>query len=158
MNRAKAITVLTVVALFGLSTAALAGWGRGYGRMGGASGQGYDCPYGNYGSGTTNNLSAEELEKLNKDQAEYAKETDGVRQKLYQKNLELRSELAKEAPDAQKASKLQGEISELQGELDQKRLAYQLKGGNFAPNNNRGYRDRGNMMGSGPRGGERNRW
>ena len=102
MNSAKAITILAVVAIFGFSSVAFAGWGRGNGRMGGASGQAYGCPYGNYGQGPANNLSAEELEKLNKDQAEYAKETEDVRQKLYQKNLELRSELAKEKPDTKK--------------------------------------------------------
>jgi len=153
MNKKRAIMVLTIIAIFSISTMAMAGWGRGNGRMGGAYGTGTVCPYGGYGPGYNGSLSAEELEKLNKDQAAYYKETEGLRQKLYQKNLELRSELAKTDPDTQKASTLQADISKLQGELDQKRLSYQMKSGNPAPYGTPGFRGRGGMRGYGAQGG-----
>lgn len=144
-GKRKAITVLAVTAIFGLSTVAFAGWGRGNGRMAGDFRQGN--PQSGYSQGYTGSLSAEELEKLNKDQAAFYKDTEDIRRALYQKNLELRVELAKETPDAKKASALQGEISALRGELDQKRIAYQLKAGDSGLGYNRGYHGRGGGYG-----------
>ena len=72
-------------------------------------------------------MSSEEISKLDKQRAEFFKETENTRQKLYEKELALRSELAKENPDTSKASNLQGEISKLQSDLDQKRLDYEIQ-------------------------------
>jgi hypothetical protein len=48
-------------------------------------------------------------------------------QDVYAKRLELRGELAKKDPDAKKAAELQGEISKLQAEFDQKRIDHLIK-------------------------------
>ena len=117
-KKSKRIMVLTVVAVFGIATLAFAGWGRGYGHMMGYGGMGPGWNHmGGYGYGQRGyygNLSQEEVTKLDQQRAEYFKATENIRQQLYEKELALRSELAKENPDTSKDSKLQSEISTLQ--------------------------------------------
>ncbi len=159
MKRNINITMtLTVLAVFGLATLAVAGWGRGYGHMGGygygpMGGPGMMGPGWQRGGCYYGNLSPEEGAALEKERAAFFEATEGLRQQLYEKNQALQSELAKKNPDSGAASKLQGEISTLRSELDQKRLDFQLQARKIVPNfspNNGGY---GPMMGYGPRGG-----
>ena len=156
-KKAKRIIVLTVVAIFGITTLAFAGWGRGYGHMmgDGDRGMGYHHRdgYGHGQGGYYSNLSEDEIAKLDQQRSEFFKATENVRQKLYEKELALRSELAKENPDMNTASNLQREISKLQSDLDQKRLNYEVNARKSAPNYNRG-----SMMGYGPRGGGNCMW
>ena len=105
------------------------------------------------GSSYYGNLSADEIAKLDQQRTDFLRATESLRQQLYEKDLALQSELAKEEPDTTKASKLQREISKLQGDLDQKRLEYDIQARRSAPNYNRGYRGHGPMMGYGSRGG-----
>ena len=72
---------------------------------------------------------------------------------MYEKERELQNELAKAEPDASKASGLQKEISELQAQLDQKRIDHMVEMRKLAPNAGKGYVRGGSMMGYGPRGG-----
>jgi Spy/CpxP family protein refolding chaperone len=90
---------------------------------------------------------------LEQQRAGFLKATDQTRQKLYEKELALRSELAKENPDTSKASSLQSEISRLRNELDQKRLDFEIQAKKSIPNYDRGGRGYGPMMGYGSRGG-----
>jgi hypothetical protein len=106
------------------------------------------CQEGFYGD-----LSEDEIAKLDQLRSEYFKATENIRQKLYEKNLALRSELAKENPEISKALKLQSEISTLQSNLDQERLNYELKARKSVPSYNRVSRGYGPMMGYGPPGG-----
>jgi zinc resistance-associated protein len=154
-KKAKGILVLTVVAIFGITTLAFAGWGRGYGHMMGPDGWGYGMHNGYmHGQGRYyGNLSEDEIATLEQQRAEYFKATENIRQNLYEKELALRSELAKENPDTSKASKLQKDISTLQSNLDQERLKYEIKARKSAPGYNRGTGGYGHMMGYGPRGG-----
>lgn len=153
MKRNTTITMtLTVLAVFGLATLALAGWGRGYGY--GPMGPGMMGPGWQQGGGYYADLSPEEGAALQKEREAFLEATDGVRQQLYEKNQALQSELAKEDPDTGKASQLQSEISELRNELDQKRLDFEIQARKAAPNFRRGYGGGyGPMMGYGPRGG-----
>ena len=147
----KGIMTLAVLAVFGISTLAFAGWGGGYGHMMGPGMMGSDWQQ---GGGYYGNLSADEIAKLEQQRAEFFRTTENTRQQLYEKNLALQSELAKDNPDTAKASRLQSEISKLQSDLDQKRLEYDIQARKSAPNYNRGYRGGyGSMMGYGPRGG-----
>ena len=143
----KGILALTVLAVFGFSAIAFAGWGGGYGQM---MGPGWRHNGGYYGG-----PSGEGLERLNEQRAQFYKETENLRQELYEKQMDLRSELAKEDPDTGKASRLQGEISQLKGELDQKRLEYDIEARKSGRGYgyNRGFGGHGPMMGYGPRGG-----
>jgi zinc resistance-associated protein len=154
-KKAKGILILMVVAIFGITTLAFAGWGRGYGHMMGPDSWGPDQQrgYGNGQGGYYGDLSADEIAKLDQQRAEYFKATENIRQKLYEKELALRSELAKEDPDTSKASTLQSNISKLQSNLDQERLNYEIKARKSAPSYNRGPGGYGSMMGYGPRGG-----
>jgi Spy/CpxP family protein refolding chaperone len=155
-KKTRGIIVLTVVAIFGITTLAFAGWGRGYGHMmgDGDRGMGYHHRdgYGHGQGGYYSNLSEDEIAKLEQQRAGFLKATDQTRQKLYEKELALRSELAKENPDTSKASSLQSEISRLQSDLDQKRLNYEIQTRKSVPNYDRGGR------GYGSRGGGYCRW
>jgi len=139
------------------------GWSRsrGYGHMMGSDswgGPGMHRGYMYDQGGYYDNLSADEIAKLDQQRAEYFKATENIRQTLYEKELALKSELAKEDPDTDKASTLQSDISKLQSNLDQKRLNCELKARKSAPNYNRGSGDYGPMMGYAPRGGGYCRW
>ena len=167
MKRNINITMtLTVLAVFGLATLAVAGWGRGYGHMGGygygpMGGPGMMGPGWQRGACPYANLAPEESAALEKERGAFLEATEGLRQQLYEKNQALQSELAKESPDTAAASKLQSEISELRNELDQKRLDFEIQARKAAPNLRRGYGGGygprgggyGPMMGYGPRGG-----
>jgi zinc resistance-associated protein len=154
MNRGtKAIMVLTVVAIFGITTMAFAGWGRGPGQMMGPEGRGPGwhqrggCAYGQ------GNLSEEEFAKLEEQRAQFFAATEDIRQKLYEKELALQSELVKENPDRAVAMELQSEISQLQADLDQKRLDYDIQIGKLMPNYKRGFMGHAMMTGRGCGGG-----
>jgi hypothetical protein len=144
------LLIITGIALM-LSIAAVSafahgpGWSRdrGYGHMMGPDGWGPGWHHrGGYGYGQEGyygNLSEEEIAKLDQQRSEFFKATETIRQKLYEKELDLRKELAKEDPDTSQASKMQSDISKLQSELDQKRLDYEIQSKKTAPNYNRGY-------------------
>jgi len=155
LNFGKIVLVIGVVALLGIGVNAFAGWGRGWhhgsdwqnrGRGMGGPGYGY-------------NLSDEEFKTLEKERQAFFNETESIRQDLYAKDLELRSELAKETPDSKKAARLQKELSKLESQLDQKRVDHMINMRKLNPNAGRG---RGFMgggaMGYGPRYGGGNCW
>ena len=127
MNKlGKIIVIMAIVGIVGLATTSFAGWGRG-GSCGGW-GQGSGWGHSGFGpSGYQNNLSDEQITRLETERRAFFEETRNLRENLYQKELELRSELAKADPDAQKASSLQAEISDLTAQLDQKRINHRIK-------------------------------
>jgi Spy/CpxP family protein refolding chaperone len=148
----RAILMLTVFALTGMGTSAFAGWGgMGYGHHGpmhhgwGHHGPGWQRG-GHWGPGYMGNLNDEEIKTLQKERNAFFEATQDLRQEIYQKQLELRSELAKKNPDAKKAAKLQGEISRLEADFDQKRLDHRMKMRKISPKADRGF------MGGGPMG------
>jgi zinc resistance-associated protein len=158
----KANTIIITAIAFLVSIVAVSafahgpGWSQeqGYSHMMGPDcrASGWHSGYG-YGPGRYyGNLSAEEIAKLDQQRSEFFKTTENIRQKINEKELALRSELAKEDLDADIASKLQSEISKLQGTLDQERLNYEIKVRKSAPNYNRGQGKSGPMMGYSPHG------
>lgn len=128
------------------------GWKRG-----GGPGQGsWDCPRdgsgwkrgGGPGHGYgMQNLSPEDIEKMNQLRKAFFEKTETLRSDLRSKKLELRSELAKETPDPAIAKNLQQELSDLEARMDQARLEHQLEMRKVNPNAGSGYK-----MGYGPRG------
>ena len=152
--------VLTIVGFIGFSATSYAGWGRG-----GGPGAG-NCPRGEFGGqGFGGNLTDEEIGIMQKERNAFIESTRELRGKHYQKELELRAELAKQNPDAKRAAELQKEVSAIKAELGQKRLEHQLKmkkdypqlygkgfGGGFGPHGGMGMGPRGGM-GMGPGGG-----
>ena len=126
-NLTKAIIVLTVIGVVGFAATSFAGWGRG-GGGGYCRGQGSGWAQRGFGrAGYQGNLSDAEIDKLNNERQAFFEDTRELRENLYQKELELRSEMAKQEPDAKKAVSLQKEISQLQGQLDQKRVEHRIK-------------------------------
>jgi zinc resistance-associated protein len=124
----KIIVAAAIVGLVGFAATSFAGWGRGWGGGGYCLGQGPG--WGRWGGGAPGyqgNLNDQEIDKLNKERQAFFEDTRELREKLYQKELELRSEMAKQDPDVNKAVALQKEVSELQGQLDQKRVEQGIK-------------------------------
>ena len=125
-NFSKTVIVVAIVGVVGFAATSFAGWGRG----GGGYCQGQGSGWGQRGSGPAgyqSNLSDEDRAKLNKERQTFFEDTRQLRENRYQKQLELQSELAKKDPDAKKAAGLQGEISDLSGQLSQKRVDHRIK-------------------------------
>jgi len=158
----KTLLILAVVAVLGIGSYAYADWGMGYGRhMGYGWGSGYGpgmmgpgaydgygmgpgmMGYRGDGEGSWGNLSKEDAAKIGNEQTAFFKATEKIRQNIYAKGLELRSELAKENPDAGKAANVQKELSELEGQLDQKRVDHMLALRKITPNVGRSFAGRG---------------
>ena len=166
------LVIISVIAMVGFAATAFAGWGMGpghrgrgmgygdYGQGGDQGGPGYGRGPGYCGQGYAADLSEEDLQKVDEARKAFFEETEGLRQNIYQKELELRSEFAKEKPAADKLSGLQKEISELQGQLDQKRVNHMLEMKKINPNAGtrgrgaagKGYAKRGYGRGPGSRG------
>lgn len=151
-NKSKMVMLVTIAAILGIGAYAFADWG-GYGMGGwGQHHGGYHMGWGGPGYGDKSDLSEEDYEKLDDQMQTFYKETESIRQKIYEKELALRSELAKENPDAKKATDLQKELSGLESEFNQKRIDHMLALRKDNPNFNRGFMGRGGMMDYGPGG------
>ena len=140
MNK-KLIIGLTIVVVIGIGAYAFGHRGEGYGyhgRMHGGSGMHHGY-YGESDYGYPGNLKDDEIKALEKERSTFNKDTENIRRDLYSKELELRSELVKDNPDASKAGSLQKDISELQSDLDQKRLNHMIKIRKINPNAGRGF-------------------
>jgi Spy/CpxP family protein refolding chaperone len=119
------LVMLAVLGLIGYSADSFA-WGRGGGYgMGPGSG---NCPRGGSGGpGWGGNLTDEEIATMQKERGAFLESTRELRERHYQKELELKAELAKQNPDPKKAAELQKDVSGIENELDQKRLEHRLK-------------------------------
>ena len=71
--------------------------------------------------------NAEIKEKVQRERKAFFKDSQKLRQEIYQKRLELRSELAKSDPSARRARSIQKDITKRRTELDRKRLEHFLK-------------------------------
>jgi hypothetical protein len=118
-----------VIVILGLGVNAYADSGMGYGRHG----WGHHVPgwhhggYGFSGSGYMGNLTEEDIRKLQEERTAFFAATRDLRMAIFQKRLELGSEIAKKEPDTQKAANLQKELSDLKAQMEQKRLDHILK-------------------------------
>jgi Spy/CpxP family protein refolding chaperone len=144
----KIIIVLTVLAVVGFGAHAFAERGMGYGHQNwGHHGPGWSHG-GQGGSGhgyMMGDLNEDEIEKLEKERNAFFEATEDLRQDLYAKELELRSELAKRNPDPKKAAKLQNDLSKLQARLDQKHIDHMIKMRKINPKAGRRFMNRGGM-------------
>ena len=129
MNKLDKIIVVVAIigivgGIVGFAATSFAGWGVGgnCGGQGGGWGQ-----VGSAAPGYRGNLSDQDIDKLNKERQAFFEDTRDLREKIYQNKLSLRSEMAKQDPDVEKAVALQKEISELEGQLGQKRVEQRIK-------------------------------
>ena len=77
--------------------------------------------------GYNRELSDGTTKKLNDEQETFIKATEALRQTIYERELYLKAELVKKAPDAEKALGLQGDISEAEGKFKQKMIEHLLR-------------------------------
>jgi len=148
-NKSKMIIVAMVVAFLAIGAYAFADWEGGYGMMG------WGHPRGGYmggggGPGYRGDLSEEDYKKLDDQMQTFYRETESIRQKIYEKELALRTELEKENPDSKTATDLQKELSELQAEFNQKRIEHMISVRRANPDVNKGFMGRGGRGGFGP--------
>lgn len=147
----KVIVGLAVAAIIGIGTYAFGHMGGGYGNSAPMHGgpwmqQGY---YGDRGYDYRENLKDEDIKALEEERSAFFKATESIRQDLYSRQLELKSELYKENPDTARAGALQKEISKLESELDQKRIDHMINVRKLNPNAGRGFMMGGYHMGYG---------
>ena len=77
--------------------------------------------------GYDRNLDNKTVKKLNSEQETFIKVTEGLRQIIYEKELYLKSELAKKEPDNATALSFQKELSEAKGSFDQLMIKHLIK-------------------------------
>ena len=142
----KTIMILAVLAILAFGAYAFAGWGMGYDNHGwgnhgqgmfqrGSEGPGYGYMMGDW--------SKEQARKLDKERNGFYEATEGLRQEIYGKKLELRAELSSANPDARKAASIQKEISKLEARLNQKQIDHMIAVKKINPNAGRGFMERG---------------
>jgi Spy/CpxP family protein refolding chaperone len=79
-------------------------------------------------------LTDDQIKKMKTEQSEFQTAIQGIRQQLNEKKQGLQTELAKQAPDAAKCKALQKEVSDLQAQIDQKRVTHILEMKKIDPN------------------------
>ena len=144
-----ALVSLVAVSVIAVGATAFAGKGmrnqgddRGYGGCG-SQNRRAGCAYGQMNA----DLTPEQREQMEAERETFFDATKNERQDLYAKRLELKAEMAKSEPELEKASALQKEVSELQGNLDQKRLGHIMAMRKINPDAGRGCMMEGRGMG-----------
>ena len=77
--------------------------------------------------GYDRNLDTATVKKLNTEQETFIKSTEDLRQIIYEKELYLKSELAKREPDIATALSFQSSLSEARGKFEQKMIEHLLR-------------------------------
>ena len=77
--------------------------------------------------GYDRNLKNETVKKLNSEQEAFIKMTEGLRQKIYEKELYLKVELSKKEPDNATALSFQKELSNARGEFEQLMIQHLIR-------------------------------
>lgn len=88
---------------------------------------------GGYGYNGYADWPKKDREAFDAAQKKFYSDTRGLRNKLDEKEYELRNEIMKENPNKDKAVRLQKEVSELQTTFDQKVLEHKLETRNLIP-------------------------
>ena len=133
--------LIAAIAILFSGIYASADWGKGYGHHRGMhQNQGWRHKGdGGPGCAAFANLSEDEIKKLDAERTTFFESTKDLRRKIYQKRLELASELAKENPDAAVAAALQTELSDFKAQMAQKRLEHILRVQKINPDLGRGF-------------------
>ena len=137
----KTITSLvTVILLLASGTSVFANRDKGYGYQGTMhhGQERHHRGYGGPGNGMFGDLSEDQILKLNEERIAFREATKDLRQQIYQKKLELASEVAKAKPDVAAAAALQKEISDFLAQLAQRHLEHFLRVQKINPDAGRG--------------------
>ena len=106
---------------------------------------GHHGGYGARGEGAFGNLSEEDIKKLDEEREAFFEATKDLRREVYQKGLELASEMAKQNPDAARATAIQKEISDTKAQLAQKHLEHIFRVRKINPDLGMGFMGGGRM-------------
>ncbi len=109
----KLVMAVLTVAFVGVGTWAFAGSGMHHG-----PGMGKECA-------AMQNLSAEDMEKVNAERNAFRNALEPIRTQIREKHMELRTEMSKSPADDEKISALENEISVLHSQMDEKRVQFQ---------------------------------
>lgn len=146
------ITAVASMAVIGIAMNAFAHGGMGWGGGWGHHGPGWHHR-GGYGPGYDDQMTVEQYKQFEQKTEAFFTETQELRANLYEKEGELQNEMAKDEPDAAKASLLQKESSALKAQFDQKRIDHMLEMRKIDPNVDSGFMAGGQMVGYGSYGG-----
>lgn len=148
------ILIISIVALAAVAFAGYGGhmWGYGGHMMGPGYGGGYMMgpgygghmmdwgngysPYAN-GNGY-GDLSAKQRAALDKADQKFYHDTEGLQNKIQEKQFALQNEMSKSSPNRDKVVDLQKKISKLQAELDQKAVEHELAIRKILPESDQG--------------------
>ncbi len=129
INKRNTIVILsTLFFVLTIGSYAYAGWGC-PGRGAGNNKAGHGCP----ASGSQSSLSDEDYESLQTLKKTYYEDTKELRESVYEKQEELNSEFEASAPDTEKITSLQKELSALRANLDEKYILFKLEAKKIVP-------------------------
>ena len=134
------IISMAAILLLGSGTSVFAHRDKGYGYQGTMhhGQERHHRRHGGPGKGMSGNLSEDQIRKLDDEHIAFREATQNVRQQIYQKKLELASEVAKQQPNAAAAAALQQEVSDLLAQLAQRHLEHFLRVQKINPDLGRG--------------------
>lgn len=128
----KSIMIISSFLMVALVAGSVFAWGQG--RGGGMMGTGFnqDCP--RYGSqGAWNDLSQTQRNELSSLRQAFIDETYEIRSEKFAKQQEMKLLMETSNPDRAKLDKLSGEIIDLQGKINKKRITFQLNAKKISP-------------------------
>ena len=143
----KIILVLAIVAILAFGVYAFAHMSMGYGpsEWGGHMAGWNHGGYSEQGYGYMPNLTDDEIKKMENERATFFETTKELRENIYVKDLELRSELAKSNVNETRAAALQKELSKLRSQLDQKHMDHIMNVRKISPQVAKGFMGMGYM-------------
>jgi len=147
------VVVLVVLMISSFAFARSGGkYGRGEGRQGNYA-RGMDNNNSSYGGQNDcshfSELSEADQQRVKEEGEKFSAATDALRREIYQKRLEIRSELAKETIDKDTIIALQQTLSEVRAKLDQERIEHILRLKEIDPDLGQGFlkKGKGNRQG-----------
>lgn len=127
----KSILIISSLLLVALVAGSVFAWGPGQG-MGMGFGPNPDCPrYG--GQSAWNDLSGEQRDELTALRRQFIDETYELRSAKFQKHQEMRMLMETSNPDKAKLNELSREISDLQKQVMDKQIDFQMGAKKIAP-------------------------
>ncbi|MGD9972074.1 MAG: Spy/CpxP family protein refolding chaperone [Desulfatirhabdiaceae bacterium] len=142
MSSLQKVLVFSLIGLMIAGTAAFAGPGMGKGSGAGMGMKSGDCPM----VGGMGNLTDEQVKKLNDERNAFMTATQDLRQQIMEKEMALKAEMAKKAPDLATATALQKDVSTLEAQFDEKRIAHMIEMKKINPYAGQGMMKKGGMM------------
>ena len=100
---------------------------QGHGRQGGHHMMGGGGGHQGSAHGESANLSEEQVQKIEQEGQAFRNDSRELRAQIFQKNLELRAEIAKLQPDPKKVVEVQKELSNMEAQLDRKYIDHILR-------------------------------